>query len=261
MKRKILLAGLVIVAVRFLFGFSAVTGGKNNLVKAKNQGEYIQTHILEATVHLTIEVPNPESPYVTIMETGFGTVIHQGGETILVTHNHWKQLSAETGLVYIRNVNNQILFFSHLSDFRMRVRYRDEGTMIFKVPSSVLSYTPDYPISPDDITQPGVGDIVLVTHQSIPEADAGNSMYVTFHQSRVLAVESVNGVPVYKLQSLDGHSVEPGDSGGGVWFNGHFVANLWMTFLVESETISPTADTTHIQHPTDISLAAQFQTP
>ena len=153
---------------------------------------------------------------------------------------------------------NRILFFSPLKDFHRRIRYRDEGTTIFKVPAVVQPHALVYPITRSDTAMPGVGDIVLITHREIAEDDSSKHAKVTFHQARVQAVEAINGVPVYRLQSLDGHSVAPGDSGGGVWFDGHLVANLWMTFMVESESVSPTAETANVLQPTDLSIAAQF---
>jgi len=63
-----------------------------------------------------------------------------------------------------------------------------------------------------------------------------------------------NGVKMLSLRSLNGQSIEPGDSGGGIWINGHLAGNMWMTvretrqYLWQSQ---PSDD-----NKTDLSLAA-----
>lgn len=49
--------------------------------------------------------------------------------------------------------------------------------------------------------------------------------------AEVLAIESHNNIPLLSLRSLHGQTIEPGDSGGGVWLDGRFVGNLWMTVI------------------------------
>ncbi len=42
-----------------------------------------------------------------------------------------------------------------------------------------------------------------------------------------------------EMRSLDGSSIEPGDSGGGIWIEGRLVGNLWSTVredVIESKS-------------------------
>jgi hypothetical protein len=39
------------------------------------------------------------------------------------------------------------------------------------------------------------------------------------------------GLPVYKLRSLNGQYIQPGDSGGGVWQDGVLVGNNWAVLM------------------------------
>ncbi len=258
MKQRILFFSLALFFLGLLLSCGAGTGGEIALAREPFQSESIPQHIKDATVQITIEVPDPDAPNVTIVEPGFGTLIRQDGETFLVTHSHWKQLSEGPGLVYIRNVDGQILYFSPLGDFRRRIRYSDGGTTIFKVPEALQAHALGNPVAGSAKAQPEVGDAVVITHREILETSFGVSIQVTFHQARVQAVETKNGLPVFRLQSQDGHTVVPGDSGGGVWFNGNLVANMWTTIMVEREAVSRTAEPANGLQPTDISIAAQF---
>ena len=56
------------------------------------------------------------------------------------------------------------------------------------------------------------------------------------------------------LRSLNGQSIEPGDSGGGIWVNGHLAGNMSMTVREVCQywwQLEPSDD-----NKTDLSLAA-----
>ena len=64
--------------------------------------------------------------------------------------------------------------------------------------------------------------------------------------------------PVYTLRNLNGQSLQPGDSGGGVWHNGTLVANIWTvttkySVVDAAGTVDPASETL-----TDRSNAAIF---
>jgi hypothetical protein len=63
-----------------------------------------------------------------------------------------------------------------------------------------------------------------------------------------------NGVKLLSLRSLNGQSIEPGDSGGGIWIDGHLAGNMWMTVRETRQYWwqSQPAD----DNKTDLSLAA-----
>jgi len=41
-------------------------------------------------------------------------------------------------------------------------------------------------------------------------------------------ITTYQDLPVYKLRSLDGLNIQPGDSGGGIWYQGNLVGSNWM---------------------------------
>jgi hypothetical protein len=48
-------------------------------------------------------------------------------------------------------------------------------------------------------------------------------------------LSTFRGIPVIWLVTLDGLPIVKGDSGGGVWFDGRLVANLWASpYVVET---------------------------
>jgi cell wall-associated NlpC family hydrolase len=64
-------------------------------------------------------------------------------------------------------------------------------------------------------------------------------------------------MPVYKLRSLDGQAIQPGDSGGGVWHEGVLVGNNWMVEAISDgnlESTGITVESTRVY--TDVSYAA-----
>lgn len=76
--------------------------------------------------------------------------------------------------------------------------------------------------------------------------------------ARVTAVTEREGIPAYLLQTVDGTPVVPGDSGGGVWFEGQLVGNLWRNQAVETVPTTGGAETMMSQTVTDMSVAAAF---
>ncbi|MEM7801901.1 MAG: hypothetical protein AAF633_22090 [Chloroflexota bacterium] len=49
----------------------------------------------------------------------------------------------------------------------------------------------------------------------------------------IAEIKIENQMPVYQFETLDGHAIFPGDSGGGVWFEGQLVGNMWRTVQVQ----------------------------
>ncbi len=75
-----------------------------------------------------------------------------------------------------------------------------------------------------------------------------------FLAAQVVAVGDDGQHSVMKLQSVDGQTVIPGDSGGGIWLGGVLVGNMWMTIQEQwhyDDNPEPTATVT-----TDRSRAA-----
>lgn len=74
----------------------------------------------------------------------------------------------------------------------------------------------------------------------------------------VTAVTEREGVPACLVQTADGTPVVPGDSGGGVWFEGQLAGNLWRNQAAETVIVSGNSETIVSQTVTDQSVAATF---
>ena len=82
----------------------------------------------------------------------------------------------------------------------------------------------------------------------------GQENQITILAAEVVDQELFNGIPMMSLRSLNGQSIEPGDSGGGIWVNGHLAGNMWMTVRQVRQywwQLEPPDD-----NKTDLSLAA-----
>jgi len=69
-----------------------------------------------------------------------------------------------------------------------------------------------------------------------------------------------NSLPAYRLRSLDGQPVIPGDSGGGIWYKGTLIGNNWVTLMETSGSGVETSGNSgeeNINY-TDLSYAAIF---
>jgi hypothetical protein len=66
----------------------------------------------------------------------------------------------------------------------------------------------------------------------IAHRQPGKRDKVEMMAAKVEAVIEYKGLPAYQLRSLDGQPVLVGDSGGGMWFEGELVGNLWATLTV-----------------------------
>ena len=94
----------------------------------------------------------------------------------------------------------------------------------------------------------------------MPSADGPEALAVAKRVGDRIAVSEVSivaqaekqGRPVVRLQSVDGQVVVGGDSGGGVWVDGRFVAAMWTTVMMENRM-------TGAQRATNVSIAAVYQ--
>ena len=103
------------------------------------------------------------------------------------------------------------------------ILYHDSGTFILKAPKELATsalVTADLELF--ETLKPG--DIVHVVHH--PD---GRENQITILTAEIVGQELFNGVKMLSLRSLNGQSIEPGDSGGGIWVNGHLAGNMWMT--------------------------------
>jgi hypothetical protein len=219
--------------------------------------------ILAATVMMTITVPNwqeraepvaealpiPPDEYRTIARAegevvtdGLGTLVVQGGERLLVTHDHWSRFDETLGTVTFRASDGAFLAEMELRDFRTYLLYRDGGTMVLAVPDVLATaVSGSAEILPANAL--AIEDGVLLAQR------AGDRVMLT--EASVIAQSEKQGVPVVRLQSQDGQVVVSGDSGGGVWVNGRLAATMWTTIMMESPL-------TGERQATDMSIAAVY---
>jgi hypothetical protein len=150
-------------------------------------------------------------------------VVHDG-EELIITHNHWTLLNAELELVQIHNAQQELLATMTGEEFFGLIRYQDDGTMVLSKPAFEGSVQT---VSWNNAGAIRKGTVVEVVHRRRDEQGG-----VAVVAATVESIEAMNGVPTFRLRSLNGHVIVPGDSGGGIWVDGELVGNLWTTLVV-----------------------------
>ncbi len=190
-------------------------------------------HMLNATVSITMYgfEPSQESASGFVSEEtqpgrteGLGTVVSHDGEQLIVTHNHWHLLNPELELVQFRNAQQQLLATVTGEEFFGLIRYQDQGTMILSQPVFDGSVET---VSWSRVESIKKGAVVQVVHRRRDEKGGVSAVSAT-----VEAIEGTDGIATFLLRSLDGHIIVPGDSGGGIWYEGQLVGNMWTTLVV-----------------------------
>jgi len=181
---------------------------------------------------------------------GLGTLVSYQGEVLLISHDHWSLFTSSTApdKVIFRDAMGSLLLEMSGAELLPLILYHDSGTFILKAPKELAVYamvTADLKFF--ETLNPG--DIVHVVHHP-----AGQDDQISILAAEIVDEELFNGIPMLTLRSQNGQSIEPGDSGGGIWVDGHFAGNMWMTvrevrqYWWQSETSDA--------NKTDLSLAA-----
>ena len=147
--------------------------------------------ILQATIQIAL-YEFDEGAGVEKGGRGLGTLVRQHNQTLIVTHDHWTHLNANLREAEFRNARGDLLLAVSGSAFLGMIRYRDGGTMVLAAPAELAALAP-VAVAPAGTRN---GDIAWVTRRN-------------------------------RLRGADGAVVIPGDSGGGIWFNGQLQGNLW----------------------------------
>lgn len=151
-------------------------------------------------------------------EQGIGSMFHYAGETLILTHNHWTKIT-DFAKVVIRSAQNVLLLEISGREFFTSVYYRDQGSIIIKAPAGLsLQSNADVASLPDL----QVKDELVLVHQSKLEPGKLDVMLV-----QIQTPISDQGVSTYKINVQNGKKINPGDSGGGLWYNGQLVGNTW----------------------------------
>lgn len=192
--------------------------------------------IRSATVLITMQAPNPDQtiPNSTFLEYGVGSLIQYRGETLLVTHNHWRKLQDVT-IVKFYDADNNLIKVIIKQRFVESIVYSDAGTLVIKPPKELIDQL--VPVNLQNVPQVAAGETVDVVYRENPSREKA-----AFLEAVVEEVTSFNGRPVYKLRSLDGQTIQPGDSGGGVWYKGALIGNNWTVTVLTSATLEASDD-------------------
>ncbi len=255
MKRFFLFVMVALVAVGFYWFKPDVYAQPGNLAEAERQ------QLLAATVQIRLHASlRDETGNAVLVENngtwhtqemiarGLGTLVQLDSQLFIVTHDHWGDLLATAETAQFYNANGVLLVEISGAVFRNLLHYRDQGTLLLAAP-------PELPLP-------------LGVMGNGRELAVGSQVFLTRYQpgyevvevvvARVTAVTEREGIPAYLLQTVDGTPVVPGDSGGGVWFEGQLVGNLWRNQAVETVPTTGGAETMMSQTVTDMSVAAAF---
>lgn len=205
----------------------------------------VAPHVDESGNRLYLSENGQEIP-LNIISSGLGTLVQTGAGSLIITTDHYGQLQASAAEVTITDVDGNQIALS-IDAFRSLIRYQDYEVVIMIAP-------PGLP--------PGVeaGD----GEKAIP----GSAVYIVHRQPRndtlsvvpavVEAWIDYQGTPSFQLRNLRGELIEPGNSGGSVWYHQRPVGSIHRTILVDEsgEIIKPEAITgrpSHLSYATRLS--------
>ena len=158
-----------------------------------------------------------------VMAQGLGTLIQNGQEIQIITHNHWGDLLKTAEFVCFHDAYGRLLLVINGAMFRIGICTQDAGTLLMKAPAELSvageRLTFAHLGSSYDVKE---GDKVLLVLQEL-----GYTGKVTLMEGVVDSNSIYKQLPVFKVQSLDKQSIISGDSGGGVWFAGKLIGNTW----------------------------------
>jgi hypothetical protein len=181
--------------------------------------------IKDSTLLIVVEAIQPEE---VILEYGMGTLVQHQGEILLVTHNHYGDLLQDMNILELRDAQNRLIRRIYGYEFKSLIIYQDAGTLVLRAPDGLTdALTPG---DLDNTPELKPGDMVQVAHRAGPDRDQ-----VEVIDSVVNEISVYEAAPAYLLRSLNGPVIHPGDSGGGVWYNGRLVSNTWSVITTKQE--------------------------
>jgi hypothetical protein len=177
--------------------------------------------IRHATVLITMQIPNPDQTIKdsTFLAYGVGSLIEYQGEILLVTHNHWRYLEGATIVKFFDADNNMIKVITR-DRFINSILYSDAGTLVLRPPQELVDQL--VPVQIEEVPKVSAGEVVEVVYRQDPARETATVLQATVEEITVY-----EGQPVYKLHCPEGHTIQPGDSGGGIWYKGVLVGNNW----------------------------------
>jgi hypothetical protein len=229
MLRKILFISLLgIIGSALLFGFTELTTTTH--AQANPLAVETEQRILKATVQMVMvreEINGTKAVYE--IDEGIGTLLNYGGEFLIVTHNHWPQVvdSSKPDFVRFHDAQGERLLKIDGVAFQRAILYRDGGTLVMRAPLALVNK-----LAAVEAVSAGQ-DVNLGDSLYVVRHRPGVDMEVEILETQVTAVEDDGQYVVMTLLSLNGQSIEPGDSGGGIWSEDALVGNMWMTVREE----------------------------
>ena len=261
-----MIAAILIGVLAVLLNFVQTDGIKKmevqlleriSLPGAAHQGRSDQEAIFDATVEIKMafQPPHSKKQENKLLATGLGSLVRNGSETLLITHNHWGEVLTDTTVITFYDVDHQVLKIMLGKEFKNLVVFRDEGTLVLEAPEELLGLdlSSDPRIGASEKVKSGT-IVQVVYHQT------GNRSEIGLLKAEVEAIGEYQGLPVYILRSLNGNPIIEGDSGGGIWQDGRLVGNMWATITktTKSNASSSPASGKASSKPTDISYAAML---
>jgi hypothetical protein len=202
--------------------------------------------IKNATLLIAVESHRASGIFIAY---GIGTLVRRDSKVLLVTHNHWRDFLQDASIIDFYDADNHLLTRRFVFELKRYFFFQDAGTLVFQAPEELVGLL--VPVSLGSEVQLQLGARVQIAYRQQPSGDR-----LLVRQARVEEISMIQGVPVYKLQSLDGKALQPGDSGGGVWYAGEVIANIWAVIATYPvEDAFGTSDSTN-KNFTDLSYAA-----
>ncbi len=156
---------------------------------------------------------------------GIGSVVALGEEVLVVSHDHWPQFQGvvQADRVLFHDAEGHPLAELSGEEFTRQTLFKDSGTLVLFAPAGLLAA----PVKPAELgvaRHLAAGDpVTLVKHKP------GSPDQLALLEASIQEISGYPGTSRMTLRTANGESIEPGDSGGGIWINGRLVGNLWMT--------------------------------
>jgi hypothetical protein len=157
----------------------------------------------------------------------------------------------DMNIVQLRDAENHKIRSLYASEFKSLIVYQDPGTLVLRAPAGLTEALTLVNIDHQPQLQPG--DMVQVAYRGGAQRESVEIL------NAVIEEITFSGItPVYRLRSLDGQLLSPGDSGGGVWYGNTFVGNTWSILVAQITHVSSGTSEPASETQTDLSNAAIF---
>lgn len=242
MKLRIGLFVMITAALGFLFQNGNAEAVAPQLA-AKQREAILSSTLQIAMFEHAAKEGAPESG-----ERGLGTVVSYGGETLILTHDHWAPLTPNLNEVEMRDAQGALLLTLDAATFRSLLIYRDGGTLMLRLPEGLKGLVAATTGAPSV-----EGDVVWFARR---DAGTGRTTVEVIAGS-VTSVDGKGSPASIRLRNLDGSAVIPGDSGGGVWADGKLLGNVWAAGMKENRSLWATLfGAGDSGQPSDLTIAA-----